>query len=104
MATIQLRVDDQVKKEATEIFEELGLDLSTAIRMFLKRSIAVGGVPFGMQKMFVYESPTEYRSNKILASIMSMNEAARNNGVADMTLEEINAEIAAARAERDARA
>ena len=49
MATIQLRVDDQVKKEATEIFEELGLDLSTAIRMFLKRSIAVGGVPFGMQ-------------------------------------------------------
>ena len=43
---IQIRVDDQLKKEVTDIYEQLGLDLPTAIRMFLKKSIAVRGLPF----------------------------------------------------------
>ena len=36
---IQLRIDDKLKTEATDIFEKLGLDLSTAIRIFLTRSV-----------------------------------------------------------------
>lgn len=34
MGMIQLRVDDDLKQQATKVFEELGLDLSTAIRIF----------------------------------------------------------------------
>ena len=43
MATsiVQFRVDDDLKNEATKIYEELGIDLSTAMRMFLKRSVIV---------------------------------------------------------------
>ncbi len=43
---VQFRVDETVKKEATAIYEELGLDLSTALRMFLVRSVKEGGIPF----------------------------------------------------------
>ena len=43
---IQIRVDDQLKKEVTDIYEQLGLDLPTAIRMFLKKSIVAKGLPF----------------------------------------------------------
>lgn len=43
---IQVRVDDQLKKEATDIYEQLGLDLPTAVRMFLKRSVIARGIPF----------------------------------------------------------
>lgn len=46
MALVQFRVDDKTKQEATAIFEKLGIDLSTALRMFLKRSIIMGGIPF----------------------------------------------------------
>ena len=50
MATsiVQFRIDDDLKTQATEIYEKLGLDLSTALRIFLKRSVAVRGIPFSM--------------------------------------------------------
>ena len=48
MAIIQFRVDDDLKAKATSVFEKLGLDLSSAMRMFLKRSVDVQGVPFSM--------------------------------------------------------
>lgn len=43
---IQIRVDDNLKKEVTDIYEQLGLDLPTAIRMFLKKSVVTRGIPF----------------------------------------------------------
>ncbi|WP_158682788.1 type II toxin-antitoxin system RelB/DinJ family antitoxin [Lactobacillus sp. CBA3606] len=43
---ISFRVNEQDKRQAALIYEALGLNLSTAFSMFLKRTIAVGGVPF----------------------------------------------------------
>lgn len=45
---IQFRIDDELKAEATALYEKLGIDLSTAMRMFLKRSVSVNGIPFSM--------------------------------------------------------
>ncbi len=45
---IQLRVDEKMKKDATEVFDKLGLDLSSAIRIFLARVIQDEGIPFSM--------------------------------------------------------
>lgn len=44
--TIQLRVDDFLKSAADELFTSLGLDTSTAIRIFLTMSVEAGGLPF----------------------------------------------------------
>ncbi len=41
---VQVRVDEQLKEEVTNIYEELGMDLSTAIRIFLKRSVQEQGI------------------------------------------------------------
>lgn len=35
---VQIRVDEDLKNEASDIFERLGLDLPTAIRVFLKKN------------------------------------------------------------------
>ena len=86
---LQLRVDDNLKREATEIYSQLGLDLPTAIRMFLTRSVQVRGIPFSMQL-----PDGDY---KAIAAMRRMSRMAEECGVADMTLDEINAEIAAAR-------
>jgi len=43
---IQVRIDDELKNDSSNICEELGIDLSTAIRMFLKRMVAENGLPF----------------------------------------------------------
>ena len=47
--TIQLCVDDQLKDSADILFSSLGLDTSTAIRIFLTASIEVGGIPFAVR-------------------------------------------------------
>jgi len=46
--TIQVRVDDGVKDSADTLFMSLGLDTSTAIRMFLVASLKMGGIPFAV--------------------------------------------------------
>ena len=43
---IQIRVDEQLKAEATDVLDRLGLDLPTAVRMFLKRIVLEQGLPF----------------------------------------------------------
>jgi DNA-damage-inducible protein J len=48
MATLQIRVDDLVKKNADQLFASLGLDTSTAVRMFLNAAIEFDGIPFAI--------------------------------------------------------
>lgn len=45
---LQVRVDDKLKNEANEIFRHFGLDMSSALRLFLKRTVADNGLPFPM--------------------------------------------------------
>ena len=49
MATIQIRVDDDIKTAADSLFSNLGLDTSTAVRMFLFAAIARNGLPFSVR-------------------------------------------------------
>ena len=46
---VQVRMDEELKEQSSLLFEELGLDLPTAIRIFLKKSLAVSGIPFEVQ-------------------------------------------------------
>ncbi len=48
MSTISARIDDSVKIEAEKIAEEIGVSLSAAITVFLKRFIAERGFPFAV--------------------------------------------------------
>ncbi|KAB5607482.1 type II toxin-antitoxin system RelB/DinJ family antitoxin [Bifidobacterium jacchi] len=45
-ATITFRTDPQVKRQAKELYESMGLDLSTALNMFLRQSLTDNGMPF----------------------------------------------------------
>ncbi len=46
MPQIAVRVDDDLKKEATAIFNELGLDMTTAVKLFLKQCVLTRSIPF----------------------------------------------------------
>jgi DNA-damage-inducible protein J len=46
MTTIQVRIDDQIKAAADSLFSRLGLDTTTAIRIFIAASLDYGGIPF----------------------------------------------------------
>jgi DNA-damage-inducible protein J len=46
MAQINIRIDDELKTRADNIFEELGLNMSTAFTIFVRQTIRQGGIPF----------------------------------------------------------
>ena len=89
---VQIRIDDELKAEATMIYEQLGIDLPTAIRMFLKRSVLENGIPFSM-----HLPESEYKAEGAVKAMQEMSAIAQKNGISDMTLEEINEEIKAVR-------
>ncbi|MCI8941197.1 MAG: type II toxin-antitoxin system RelB/DinJ family antitoxin [Dorea sp.] len=51
MATVQtqIRIEEDVKKQAVELFNQLGIDMSSAVNMFLRQSIMRGGLPFSVE-------------------------------------------------------
>jgi len=59
-ALIQVRVDRDLKDEMDEIFTNLGLDTSTAIRMFLKQVERRRGLPFDV--MLPAKMPLDYKA------------------------------------------
>lgn len=45
-ATVQLRVDSKTKRAVANIFQSLGLDLSSGVKMYFQQVIRHKGVPF----------------------------------------------------------
>lgn len=46
MVSINIRVDDALKEESKAVFENLGLDLTTGIKIYLKQVVSKQGIPF----------------------------------------------------------
>ena len=44
--TINIRMDRDLKEQADALFQELGLNLSTAFQIFVRQSLREGGLPF----------------------------------------------------------
>lgn len=53
MATLQIRIDDKLKKEADALFSSLGLDTTTAVRIFLNAAVENEGIPFLVRRQTV---------------------------------------------------
>lgn len=43
---LQIRIDSKIKKETKTILDQLGLDMSSAVRMFFKQIINAKNIPF----------------------------------------------------------
>ena len=46
---LNIRTDKEIKERAEEIFSELGLNMTTAINMFLRTAIRENGIPFELK-------------------------------------------------------
>ena len=49
-ANLYLKVDSQVKKDAEELFNAFGINISDAVNIFLNKALMVGGFPFEVIK------------------------------------------------------
>ncbi len=77
--SINVRVDEDVKKQAEALFDGLGLNISTAVNIFLRRSLSMRGLPFEVREDPFYseanmkrlqESAQQIKNGKVVVKTM----------------------------------
>jgi len=98
-ARISVNVDERVKQDAQQVFGEIGMDLTTAIDLFLRTAIREGQIPFSLQTERAYR---ESAHNAYIKAELekSIQEAADPNTVW-LSHEDVMANIARRREARN---
>ena len=59
MSTINIRIEEDVKLQASKVLLKLGLDMSSAVKMFLQQVINTGTIPFQAKTKSAYRLEIE---------------------------------------------
>lgn len=86
-ANINIRVDETLKKNAEMLFDEIGMNMSTAINIFLKQAVREHGIPFQLK----IEMPNAETIRTIEDVKNGCNLKGPFNSVAEL-MEDLNAE------------
>lgn len=76
-APTQIRIDADIKKQAMDLFQHLGLDMSSAVNLFLYQCVLRGGLPFSVE--------LPYFNQKTLAAMEEARQISRNPDIEGYT-------------------
>ncbi len=99
-STFSIRMDEGLKRDFNQFCDNVGMTMSTAFVVFAKTAVRERRFPFEIGERRLRSDDSAVRARRAFAALRA--EAAQREGP-EMTLDEINAEIAAARAERHTR-
>ncbi|MBR1743334.1 MAG: type II toxin-antitoxin system RelB/DinJ family antitoxin [Lachnospiraceae bacterium] len=92
--TFSVRMDETLKKQFDRLCQEFGMNTSTAINIFAKAVVRQRKIPFEIS------SPeSDITREGAMQAFMSLRAQAKDNGIQDMSLDDINKEISLARME-----
>ncbi|MCI8292960.1 MAG: type II toxin-antitoxin system RelB/DinJ family antitoxin [Hespellia sp.] len=95
-ATFSVRMDEVLKKQFDGLCQEFGMNASTAINVFARAVVRQRRIPFEIS------SPeSDITREDAMHAFTALRAQAKNNGIADMSLDDINNEIALARTETE---
>lgn len=91
-ATFSVRMDEELKKQFDTLCNEFGMNTSTAINIFARAVVLQRKIPFEIS------APEKNISREDgIKAFMALRKSAEDNGLQNMTFDEINAEINASR-------
>lgn len=93
-ATFSVRMEESLKNQFDMLCQDFGMNMTTAINVFARAVVRQRCIPFEIAA----SAPDITRSGSHQA-FQLLRAQAKNNGLSDMTLEEINEEIGKARME-----
>ena len=81
-----VRIDSDIKKQCEAVYGELGINLTTAINVFLRQSLRVGGFPFDVRM--------EQPNKETMAAMLEAERIAKDPNVKGYTdLDELFADL-----------
>jgi len=92
-SAVTVRLDPEMKSQFDELCEQFGMSANTAFNIFVKAVVRSRSIPFTIRG-----SKTE--GSNALDLFMQQRKAVEDSREAELTLDDINAEIRAAREER----
>ena len=79
------RIDSELKSQSEAIYSALGLSLGTAINVFLKKSVAVGGFPFDVR--------LDVPGRETVVAMLEAEKITKDSSVEAMSVEEALEEL-----------
>ena len=81
-----VRMDSDIKKRCEALYNELGMNLTTAINVFLRQSLRVGGLPFDVR--------VDQPNKETIAAMLEAERIAKDSSVKGYTdLDELFADL-----------
>ena len=68
--SLTIRMDDALKADAEEFFDEIGMNMTTAITCFFKKCLAVGEIPFKLSR--------QSKRDRLLTALKEADEVAND--------------------------
>ena len=69
---VNIRMDENLKKQAEQLFADLGMNMTTAINVFVRQSVSYGGIPFEIVRKEDFYS--DYNQQILKKSINQLEE------------------------------
>ena len=79
------RIDSELRSQSEAIYSALGLSLGTAINVFLKKSVAVGGFPFDVR--------LDIPGRETVVAMLESEKIAKDSSVEAMSVEDALEEL-----------
>ena len=95
-ATFSVRMDEVLKKQFDGLCQEFGMNASTAINVFARAVVRQRRIPFEISA-----PESDITREGAMRAFIALRAQARDNGVADMSLDDINKEVSLARMEAE---
>lgn len=86
MSNIQIRIEEKEKRAAKKIFEKIGLDMSSAIKLFIRQTTLRKGLPFLLttengltlkEEADIIKASSEAKKNKNLSKSLKSEDAVK---------------------------
>ena len=90
-ATFSVRMDENLKRQFDALCADFGMNATTAFNIFARAVVRERRIPFSIQ------ASDEAKRTDGVKAFMALRAEAKENGIQDMPLEEINEEIRRAR-------
>ncbi|MEM0964758.1 MAG: type II toxin-antitoxin system RelB/DinJ family antitoxin [Verrucomicrobiota bacterium] len=74
MKNLQITLPDGLRKEADQVFSEIGMDTSTAIRIYLRKVVQTRSIPFDLEapretvEMFPVDKETQTKMDAVASA------------------------------------
>lgn len=83
MANLQVKLDDSLRDDAQTVAAQLGLDLPSAVRMFLVQMVRQNGLPFQASADPFYSPANQHYLKNVIAEIENGGKLERHELIGD---------------------